>query len=114
LFNAFCPFKEIWLTGKLSISLYKILFSFLALYYGVSICLVSFASAMAVVTLNIHYRGLRGAEVPLKIKTIFLGFLARIVFVQSKADRKAEKNFHVGSFFIILIFYRNSSSICDF
>ena len=40
---------------------------FSALYYGVSICLVSFASAMAVVTLNIHYRGLRGAEVSLDL-----------------------------------------------
>ena len=74
-----------------------------ALYYGVSICLVSFASAMAVVTLNIHYRGLRGAEVPLNVKTIFLGFLARIVFVQyaapAKRDTKVEKNFHVRIFF---------------
>jgi nicotinic acetylcholine receptor len=72
------------------------------LYYGVSICLVSFASAMAVVTLNIHYRGLRGAEVPTKVKTIFLRFLARIVFVQyaapAKKERRAEKNFHVSLF----------------
>ena len=34
-----------------------------ALYYGVSICLVTFASAMAVVTLNIHHMGLRGKDV---------------------------------------------------
>ena len=55
---------------------------FLAMYYGVSICLVSFASAMAVVTLNVHFRGLRGAEVPALIKKIFLRGLARIVFMQ--------------------------------
>lgn len=52
------------------------------MYYGVSICLVSFASAMAVVTLNVHFRGLRGAEVPALIKKIFLRGLARIVFMQ--------------------------------
>jgi hypothetical protein len=73
----------------------------------VSICLVSFASAMAVVTLNIHYRGLRGAEVPTKVKTIFLRFLARIVFVQyaapAKKERRAEKNFHVSLFCYLLI-----------
>jgi nicotinic acetylcholine receptor len=68
---------------------------------------VSFASAMAVVTLNIHYRGLRGAEVPTKVKTIFLRFLARIVFVQyaapAKKERRAEKNFHVSLFCYLLI-----------
>lgn len=52
------------------------------MYYGVSICLVSFASAMAVVTLNVHFRGLRGAEVPRSVKKIFLSGLARIVFMQ--------------------------------
>ena len=47
------------------------------LYYGVSICLVSFASAMAVVTLNIHYRGLRGCSVPPLIRTVVLGYCAK-------------------------------------
>ena len=49
------------------------------MYYGVSICLVSFASAMAVVTLNIHYRGLRGSKVPPLTRLIVLGYLARYV-----------------------------------
>ena len=48
--------------------------SILGLYYGVSICLVSFASAMAVVTLNIHHRGVRGMEVPDIIKQVPLCF----------------------------------------
>ena len=52
------------------------------MYYGVSICLVSFASAMAVVTLNVHFRGLRGAEVPKSVKKVFLSGLARIIFMQ--------------------------------
>ena len=42
-----------------------------ALYYGVSICLVTFASAMAVVTLNIHHMGLRGKDVSSIILSIF-------------------------------------------
>ena len=54
-------------------------FLFQGLYYGASICLVSFASAMAVVTLNIHYRGLRGGSVPPWIRTIALGYLAKYV-----------------------------------
>ena len=41
----------------------KFTVQFAALYYGVSICLVTFASAMAVVTLNIHHMGLRGKDV---------------------------------------------------
>ena len=58
------------------------------LYYGVSICLVSFASAMAVVTLNIHHRGVRGNEVPEVIKRMVLGFLSRIVFLHFDASRQ--------------------------
>ena len=51
------------------------------MYYGVSICLVSFASAMAVVTLNVHFRGLRGAEVPNSVKKIFLNIMPRLMFM---------------------------------
>ena len=61
------------------------------MYYGVSICLVSFASAMAVVTLNVHFRGLRGAEVPNSVKKIFLGGLAKIVFMQFNPTYNEEK-----------------------
>lgn len=52
-----------------------------ALYYGVSICLVSFASALAVVTLNIHHRGYRGDEVPKTVKSVILGYMARALFL---------------------------------
>ena len=54
----------------------KITVQFAALYYGVSICLVTFASAMAVVTLNIHHMGLRGKDVStmsLWLKVCFQG-----------------------------------------
>jgi len=53
----------------------------ITLYYGVSICLVTFASAMAVVTLNIHHMGLRGKDVPDKVKKLVLGWLSHIVFL---------------------------------
>ncbi len=56
------------------------------LYYGVSICLVSFASAMAVVTLNIHHRGVRGNEVPDLVRRLFLGVLSRFVFLHFDAS----------------------------
>lgn len=63
-----------------------ILFFSTGLYYGVSICLVSFASAMAVVTLNIHHRGVRGNEVPEVVKQFVLGFLSRFVFLHFDAS----------------------------
>ena len=61
------------------------------MYYGVSICLVSFASAMAVVTLNVHFRGLRGAEVPRTIKKVFLSGLARVVFMQFSPNFQSQE-----------------------
>ena len=51
------------------------------LYYGVTICLVSFASGLSVLTLNIFHRGTRGIEVPRMVRSIVLGFLSRIVFI---------------------------------
>ena len=68
------------------------------MYYGVSICLVSFASAMAVVTLNVHFRGLRGSEVPNSVKKVFLGGLAKIVFMQFNPTYNEEKSRESGSF----------------
>ncbi|XP_063231412.1 neuronal acetylcholine receptor subunit alpha-7-like isoform X2 [Bacillus rossius redtenbacheri] len=54
----------------------------ISMYYGVSICLVSFASGLSVVTLNVYHRGVRGAGVPQLVKTLVLGKLARLVFLQ--------------------------------
>ncbi|KAK8404314.1 hypothetical protein O3P69_007554 [Scylla paramamosain] len=53
----------------------------ISLYYGVTICLVSLASGMSVLTLNIHHRGVRGTEVPRFIKKMILGGLARFLFL---------------------------------
>jgi TRAP-type C4-dicarboxylate transport system permease small subunit len=59
-----------------------ILFSISALYYGVSICIVTFASGLAVVTLNIHHRGFRGLPVPRAISFLALRVLGRILLIQ--------------------------------
>ncbi|XP_068240132.1 neuronal acetylcholine receptor subunit alpha-9-like [Palaemon carinicauda] len=56
----------------------------ISMYYGVTICLVSFASGMSVLTLNIHHRGVRGTEVPHIIKNIVLGGLSKLVFLHFK------------------------------
>lgn len=60
------------------------------LYYGVSICLVSFASGLSVVTLNLHHRGLRGTAVPYYLRRIVLDCLARVVFLRFEADPVAD------------------------
>lgn len=51
------------------------------MYYGVSICLVTFASALSVVTLNIYHRGVRGSAVPKILKKIVLEKLAPLIFM---------------------------------
>ncbi|XP_064097725.1 neuronal acetylcholine receptor subunit alpha-7-like [Macrobrachium nipponense] len=53
----------------------------ISMYYGVTICLVSFASGLSVLTLNIHHRGIRGLEVPTVVKKVVLGGMARLVFL---------------------------------
>ncbi|XP_043669001.1 neuronal acetylcholine receptor subunit alpha-10-like isoform X2 [Vespula pensylvanica] len=57
----------------------------ISLYYGVSICLVSFASGLAVLTLNLHHRGTRVPEV---VRSLFLHKLARIVFLNFQEENK--------------------------
>ena len=60
----FPPYKFVTsLRIKKIMKVQNLILWFSALYYGVSICLVTFASAMAVVTLNIHHMGLRGKDV---------------------------------------------------
>jgi hypothetical protein len=51
----------------------------LGIYYAVTIGIVSFSTAMAVVTLHINNKGSRGKKVPRVLKIIFLKYLAKIV-----------------------------------
>ncbi|KYN04699.1 Neuronal acetylcholine receptor subunit alpha-3 [Cyphomyrmex costatus] len=62
----------------------------ISLYYGVSICLVSFASGLAVVTLNLHHRGVRGIRVPSIVRSLVLDKLARIVFLNFQEENRSE------------------------
>ncbi|KAJ1525706.1 hypothetical protein ONE63_008917 [Megalurothrips usitatus] len=62
----------------------------ISLYYGVSICLVSFASGLSVVTLNVYHRGVRGTGVPPIIKTVVLYHLARLVFLRFEPRDKTK------------------------
>ncbi|GAB6027786.1 Cholinergic receptor, nicotinic, alpha [Chamberlinius hualienensis] len=54
----------------------------IGIYYGVTISLVTFATGLAVVTLNIHHRGMRGREVPRIVKRFVFGFLAKILLIK--------------------------------
>lgn len=51
----------------------------LGIYYGVTIGLVSFSTAMAVITLNINNRGTRGKKVPTLFRIFFFKYMARIL-----------------------------------
>ncbi|XP_053975596.1 neuronal acetylcholine receptor subunit alpha-10-like isoform X2 [Hylaeus volcanicus] len=62
----------------------------ISLYYGVSICLVSFASGLAVVTLNVHHRGVRGTRVPGIVRSLVLDKLARVVLLNFQEENKSE------------------------
>ncbi|CAG5075579.1 Similar to CHRNA7: Neuronal acetylcholine receptor subunit alpha-7 (Gallus gallus) [Cotesia congregata] len=67
----------------------------ISLYYGVSICLVSFASGLAVVTLNFHHRGLRGSKVSPLVKSLVLEKLARLVFLKFSEN---QNNTHLNEY----------------
>ncbi|XP_055328883.1 uncharacterized protein LOC129581697 [Paramacrobiotus metropolitanus] len=48
----------------------------IAVYYGITIFLVALATAVQVVTLNMHHRGTRGQKVPHYLKVVVLGYMA--------------------------------------
>ncbi|XP_076252716.1 neuronal acetylcholine receptor subunit alpha-10-like isoform X1 [Rhynchophorus ferrugineus] len=62
----------------------------ISMYYGASICLVSFASGLSVVTLNIYHRGVRGQAVPNVVRSIVLKRIAPLVFI--KFDNKPRES----------------------
>lgn len=104
---------------------------FPGMYYGVSICLVSFASGLSVVTLNIYHRGVRGAPVPQIIRTVVLDKLAPLVFMNfhrnnsssSSSNNSSSSSRHRNSqiqvseeYFKIIIQYnviRRAWCVCD-
>ncbi|XP_067139227.1 neuronal acetylcholine receptor subunit alpha-10-like [Centruroides vittatus] len=64
----------------------------IGLYYAVVMSLVSLATALSVVTLNIHHRGMRGKEVPPIVKRIVFGCLAKLMFIELDLDFNVESN----------------------
>ncbi|KHJ89941.1 Neurotransmitter-gated ion-channel transmembrane region [Oesophagostomum dentatum] len=54
----------------------------IGIYYIVTIFLVSSATAMSVLTLNVHHQGVHGRPVPAFLQAIAFGFLARVLFVR--------------------------------
>lgn len=59
------------------------------LYYGVTISLVSFATGLSVVTLNIHHRGMRGRELPPYLRRFIFGYLAKFLLLKLDMPKRA-------------------------
>uniref|UniRef100_T1J4J6 Neurotransmitter-gated ion-channel ligand-binding domain-containing protein n=1 Tax=Strigamia maritima TaxID=126957 RepID=T1J4J6_STRMM len=57
----------------------------IGMYYGVTICIVSFATGLSVITLNVHHRGVRDTEVPAPLRKLVLGILAKVLFLKFEA-----------------------------
>lgn len=93
-------------------STYNYLLSFSGLYYGVSICLVTFASALAVVTLNLHHRGVRGSRVPGIVRSLVLDKLARIVLLNFQEEKRSVRSMCV-SLERALIYFPSNLAIND-
>lgn len=64
----------------------------IGIYYGITISIVSFATAMTVFTLNIHHKGARGHEVPVVIKKICFGILAKIFCMRLEKPTNKSSN----------------------
>jgi len=58
---------------------------FTGLYYGITIAIVSLATAMTVLTLNIHHKGLEGRKVPNVLKVVCLKYCAKLLFLRLPA-----------------------------
>ena len=66
----------------------------LGIYYAVTIGIVSFSTAMAVITLNINNKGSKGRKVPHLVRVIFFNYLAKLVRtgLSSELKHKYVKN----------------------
>ncbi|CAJ0578672.1 unnamed protein product, partial [Mesorhabditis spiculigera] len=54
----------------------------IGIYYGVTIFLVSLATAMTVLTLNIHHKGVHGHPVPAVVQIIAFRLLAKMLWIK--------------------------------
>uniref|UniRef100_A0AC35TIJ2 Neur_chan_LBD domain-containing protein n=1 Tax=Rhabditophanes sp. KR3021 TaxID=114890 RepID=A0AC35TIJ2_9BILA len=69
----------------------------IGLYYGVTIFIVSLATAMTVFTLNLHHQGVNGRQIPAFIQKLAFNYLAPILFI--KIDQYHSLNQHIEYFF---------------
>lgn len=60
----------------------------LGIYYAVTITIVSFSTAMAVLTLNINNKGSKGRKVPRIVKVILLDYVAKILGTELSSVKK--------------------------
>ena len=61
----------------------------LGLYYGITICIVTFSTAFGVLTLNINNKGVKGTVRPPRlIRKIFFNYLARLLRYELFNDKK--------------------------
>lgn len=70
----------------------------------VTICLVSFATALTVFTLNIHHKGERGNPVPFYVKIVAFKYLARFLWL--KLD--PPDHFGIEKVHKLMTFYKNT------
>jgi len=61
----------------------------LGLYYGITIAIVSFATAMTSFTLNIHHKGSGGYPVPHLVKFICFKLFARVLCLKIHSPYEA-------------------------
>lgn len=54
-----------------------------------TISLVSFATGLSVVTLNIHHRGMRGRELPPYMRRFIFGYLAKFLLLKLEMPKRA-------------------------
>ncbi|XP_052785669.1 neuronal acetylcholine receptor subunit alpha-10-like [Mya arenaria] len=65
----------------------------IGIYYGITIFIVSTATGMTVVTLNIHHKGNSGHEVPSAIKTICFGVFSKLFCMPLEIPQHARTQF---------------------
>uniref|UniRef100_A0A1I7RZK5 Neurotransmitter-gated ion-channel transmembrane region n=2 Tax=Bursaphelenchus xylophilus TaxID=6326 RepID=A0A1I7RZK5_BURXY len=53
----------------------------LGVYYGATIFIVSLATAMTVLTLNVHHQGTTGCAVPAVVQRVVMGYLAKMLLM---------------------------------
>jgi hypothetical protein len=63
----------------------------LGIYYFITISIVSFSTFMAVITLNINNKGLRGKRLPRLVKIIFFHYVAKILGTSLIHNNKYKK-----------------------